>query len=535
MNKSNKRMLLIPVTLAIAVTLASGCSKSSDQSKNSDQKDVTITTARVVGADVTFKNGESTDENVHTRWAKDTLGITLKNDWTVGTGDAYTTKLRLLLNSNQKLPDVFRVSDKIFESQLIDSGAVMDITKSFDQYASERLKKLFADNPQLWYTVTHDGKHYGLPVTNAISSPEVLWIRQDWLNKLNLKAPTNIDEMEKVMDAFVNQDPDGNGKKDTIGLSVSLKNGIGSNLASTDFIFGHTAIPGSWNVDGSGALAYGSVQPTVKEGLTRMANWMKKGYLDPDAGTVDDSKASESFVQGKSGMIVGPVWMPEWPFGDVKFEYKAVPLPKGVDGKVGFRQEEISSVRLYFSSDFKYMKQFFEYLDKIMGPGFYDTTSEFANGWAENYDYIMKDGKPVYDVKQIPGGTASVKKYNLFWNDIQTPGKELEVMAKLGTGAAPTTPYELYFAQRPKRWAEASAVLKTYHDQGVNNEFIGPPTATQVQKGELLLKLENETFLKVIYGNVSPDTFDEFVASWRNSGGDAVTKEVNQWYTSVKK
>ncbi|ASA23484.1 hypothetical protein [Paenibacillus donghaensis] len=99
-----KRAVLTTAVFVLVTALASGCTKGNSKDAESTAKqDVTITTARMVGADFTFKNGESTDDNVHTRWAKDVMGITLKNEWTVGTSDAYTTKLRLLLNSNQKL------------------------------------------------------------------------------------------------------------------------------------------------------------------------------------------------------------------------------------------------------------------------------------------------------------------------------------------------------------------------------------------------------------------------------------------------
>lgn len=46
-------------------------------------------------------------------------------------------------------------------------------------------------------------------------------INQQWLNKLNLKAPTTLDEFTNVCKAFTNNDPDGNGKPDTYCLSFS--------------------------------------------------------------------------------------------------------------------------------------------------------------------------------------------------------------------------------------------------------------------------------------------------------------------------
>ncbi|MBB6734756.1 extracellular solute-binding protein [Cohnella zeiphila] len=549
MKKRLKKRAWVALATGVALLSVAGCSSASNsgQDAQSDKenagspKEVTISLGRVVGSDNKFKNGETIEDNVHTRWAKEKFGINFKVDWTVGTADAYNTRLRLLLNSNEKLPDVFTLNDPTMENQMVDSGKVMDITEAFDKYASPRIKDLYAKYPEIWNTVTYDGKHYGLPTFNANSSFSVLWIRKDWLDKLGLQPPKTIEDMEKVMDAFVNRDPDGNGVKDTIGLSLSLKKGVSAVkdtfMATSDFLFGHSAIPTYWSEGADGKLQYGSIQPTVKAGLGKLSEWMKKGYLDKDAGTMDEAKAAESFVQGKSGMIFGPTWMPQYPFNsDMKFDYEPVPIPAGIDGTMGFGSEPQSSVRFYFNKDFKNMDAFFNYLDAIMGPGFYDPSSEFANGWAEGYDYVMENGEPVYDPDKIPGGWIDVKKYTIYGNDIQTPKKELEVMAKLGRGEKPETPYEKYFSSRPKKWAEAAAVLQPYIDQAaVYDQFTGPPTETMAQKGELLRKMEDETFLKIIYGEEPVDSFDSFVAKWKSSGGDDITKEVNEWYQEVRK
>ena len=39
------------------------------------------------------------------------------------------------------------------------------------------------------------------------------WVRQDWLDKLGLKAPQNVDELYTVLKAFRDRDPNGNGKE----------------------------------------------------------------------------------------------------------------------------------------------------------------------------------------------------------------------------------------------------------------------------------------------------------------------------------
>ena len=72
---------------------------------------ITITTARPVGGDYTFINGEDINNNVHNKWAKDKLGIEIKDLWDTADNAAYHTKLRLSLTTQDQLPDVFIVQD----------------------------------------------------------------------------------------------------------------------------------------------------------------------------------------------------------------------------------------------------------------------------------------------------------------------------------------------------------------------------------------------------------------------------------------
>jgi putative aldouronate transport system substrate-binding protein len=44
--------------------------------------------------------------------------------------------------------------------------------------------------------------------------------RQDWLDKLGLKAPGNYRGFVQVAKAFTEQDPDGNGQNDTYGITI---------------------------------------------------------------------------------------------------------------------------------------------------------------------------------------------------------------------------------------------------------------------------------------------------------------------------
>ena len=57
-------------------------------------------------------------------------------------------------------------------------------------------------------------------------------------------------------------------------------------------------------------------------------------------------------------------------------------------------------------------------------------------------------------------------------------------------------------------------------------------TESMEQKWANLEKQENEMYLKIITGEQKIDYFDQFVETWKTTGGDDITKEVSD---AVKK
>jgi putative aldouronate transport system substrate-binding protein len=64
--------------------------------------------------------------------------------------------------------------------------------------------------------------------------------------------------------------------------------------------------------------------------------------------------------------------------------------------------------------------------------------------------------------------------------------------------------------------------------------FLGSPTPAMLERQAVLDTLENETFARIIMGDLPLEAFDSFVTQWQNQGGDAITTEVNEWYESVR-
>jgi putative aldouronate transport system substrate-binding protein len=178
-----------------------------------------------------------------------------------------------------------------------------------------------------------------VPSSNIKSGVNVMWIRQDWLDKLGLEVPRTLEELKVVAKAFVTQDPDGNGKNDTIGIigpanSGSLTN-IGQNLWGLDPIFGSfKSFPQYWLKDESGNVKYGSIQPETKKALGELASMYAEGLIDSQMLIRNDSQ--EPTLAGNVGIFFGPAWA-AYTMADSllsgKIDWQAYNAPLAADGK----------------------------------------------------------------------------------------------------------------------------------------------------------------------------------------------------------
>jgi putative aldouronate transport system substrate-binding protein len=554
--------------LVMAGTLIAGCtgsnSTSSERESNTPVVDVTapevqdvmsrgkydppitLSVLRPTGDLSGYKEGEDHHNNIHNTMIKERLGIDIKYLWTVEDKDgAYNTKLKLALSANEEMPDVVILRDPQVANMLIDSGKFMDVGELFDKYASPVYKDAINADPTIWHPYTREGKRYVLPILDYTMNLEPnLWIREDWMKKFNLKAPETIEDLEHIMDVFVNQDPDGNGEKDTVAFTTSFKNKFSTWMSDASFVFGmYGVMPNFWNKTEDGKLEYGSVNPGIKDALAKLREWMDKGYLSAEAGGVDEVKASELFTAGKAGIIAGPHWMSGWPLNDIKTnvptaEFKAYPVPKGPKGDWGIHGAlKKGNGEILINKNAKnpeaillYYNFFFEnYANPAAG-------SEFEYGLAQGYDWEIVDGTPTSDQTKFEGG-VNVWPYTLTFEGARIPDLMMETLVKLADGGQPETPFERQtFESRMQEEFHAAKVLQESVDQGMklyDEMFVGVPTDTMKSKWDLLVQMEMETFNKIVYGKVPVDTFDDFVAQWNTSGGKDITDEVNEWYESV--
>ncbi|WP_455617709.1 extracellular solute-binding protein [Eisenbergiella sp.] len=105
------------------------------------------------------------------------------------------------------------------------NGLFENLAPYIDAGNMPNVAKMFEDHPELRVLCTDEkGAIYGIPNYRSLwpRTNRVLYINQTWLDKLGLQMPTTMDELEEVLIAFKNGDPNGNGDTtDEIPLDYS--------------------------------------------------------------------------------------------------------------------------------------------------------------------------------------------------------------------------------------------------------------------------------------------------------------------------
>ena len=212
-------------------------------------------------------------------------------------GADFESKLSLLMASGDT-PDLF-VSSGIASQKFILDGVTADMTP---YVTPEKMPNYFKWVSEL------ELKRYA--VENAFERAPIIfprkvyrsyYIRQDWLENLNLEMPTNYDEMMEVMRAFTFNDPDGNGVQDTYGMSAA---GNGTSV-SWDFpqwikhgLIGAFMIRDNKLVDNQSDLNVQYVLQDIKD-------MMEEGIVDPDWFLNKGTEHVDKAAAGKVGIVVG--------------------------------------------------------------------------------------------------------------------------------------------------------------------------------------------------------------------------------------
>lgn len=492
-----------------------------------------------------FPEGEDLENNIYTRTYKDTLGINYSFKWTCP-GPQATEKKNTMYASGD-LPDFMSVDRKDFE-KLQKAGLLADLTTPIIEYASEYTRQyLTGEYSGLLDAATKDGKYYGL--TNGMSYKDngtMVWLRKDWLDKLGLEIPKTMDELEVVMKAFTEKDPDGNGQNDTYGMAMGTASQTPwSWTLDNSFLNSYNSYPGVWYKNSKGEIEQGMFgeesRARTRLALEKGAEFYQKGYINKEVATMDSEMRNQDIFSDKTGVFFEGIWGAYWPLvlhrdSSPEADWIAIPNVAGIEngGNNPVNDVNVSGI-LVATKNAKnpeaLVKMSNLYHDLNNNP----ETMKFDeyNTWPTDSNQIFLaypllifnpsfnyEGYKEISAAQESGKTDGLSQaYKMFYDQ----AIDFEKNGANGGFA----PYRTYF-----KGDTALSVVDSYieNNKNVFNEFTVEPTEFMIENEPTIKKLYDEMAINVIMGKSDITAYDEFIKQYDTTYGETATKEVNEWF-----
>ena len=561
-----KQIIALVSATALAATALAGCGKTSEENPQTTAvkeaegtakedlpfskyaETVTVHLGGSMNPNAKIPDGMSYEDNSYTRFLKDDLNIKVVYDWVASSSD-YDEKMNLCIGSGT-IPEMMNVNATQYRA-LLKYDMIQPLDQYFEDYASDKLKGFVkSGGEELKKCITNDkGEMMAIPAPSMmVGEMNEMWIRQDWLDNLGLEVPRTWDEMAAVAEAFVTQDPDGNGEDDTIGIlgpgNSNHINDIGDNQFGLDPLFcSFQSYPQYWLQDEDGTVKYGSIQPETRTALEKIQKLYTDKLIDPEM--LVRSNCQEAVLSGKVGIFFGPWWC-GYTVGDATLageaDWRAYFTPLSEDGNYYTHMAEPTTKYVVASKSCKNPEAAFKIINNEIAneqqwiadgitsteistadlyPLFnvYDNADEIETSYdaltkylageitMDDVDFsrhklLKGDMEAVTELKKEPYDDFSLDKWNL---DSDLAKTNLPRLVSLLVGGAPYV-NDKYIP--------------------VYNAYSGQ-TETMQAKWANLKKMEEETFAKIVMGKADISEFDTFVENWKNQGGDQILKEIN--------
>lgn len=510
--------------------------------------EITVTMGRVTTANPKLPAGDTYENNAYTRLVKDTFNAQITDQFEAN-GEDYSRQVSLAIASGE-LPDMMRVDSKDELKELVDNDLIEDLTTIYDQYATDNIKQIYDSyDGRALDNATIDGRLMGLPATSLDSAPTMVWVRQDWLDLLGIQLDADgdgaisLEEVEKTAQEFLKRDPGQTGNPvgipfvntlNTTDYNASAYTMLG--VASTEGAF-----PQYWMNGEDGKIVYGSTTEETKQMLGIMADWFKKGIIDPQFGTRTFDDITALYTNGQSGIAFGPWHIPDWGLISVKqmdknAKFSAYTL-EDAEGNVNVAHANPSNQFIVVRKGYEHP----ELAVKIVNL-FYD---KLAN------DKDVATTMPEAAKYQETGVDGSTRPFNIEVNSATSLLDDYSdvvrgIKGEIGLDEVRTTESKNNIGSIKTYLSDMDTddvtAWSKYHSRinGVGlidkltkeDKFVwmtpafSGTTSSMKQTWANLTKLEQESFIKIVTGSEPLDYFDTFVSNWKKQGGDQVIQEI---------
>jgi putative aldouronate transport system substrate-binding protein len=370
-------------------------------------------------------------------------------------------------------------------------------------------------NKDVLNNVSVNGKIYGLFRERDLAVDGIMY-RKDWLDNLGMQEPKTIDDLYNVLKAFTYNDPDKNGKNDTVGMTEEKMPGGVQPTGGPSMISTYMGAPNGWG-EKDGKFTPDFMTPEFLQALKFYKKLYDEKIIVQDFAVLNNQQKRDVFKQGKAGVYMGN--MADAPdlyssvikaFPEAKMDIigsvkgASEERPRGGTGYNGMIMFPKSSVKT--EADLKKVLAFF---DKMTDQKMVDLL-----GWGiEGRHFKTENGKPTF-IDQKLWDTESNSCFNqmvITRPTTKTPGEETALEKK------------------------RNVILPQSAKFAVINPINPLISATQNTKGVELTTAIDDAKTKFIYGKLDEAGWNKAIEDWRKNGGDKIIEEFAASFAKSKK
>lgn len=477
--------------------------------------------------------GATYEDNAYTNYLREMLNV--QNDSIILESEERYNDFIDILVKDENLPDVLVLTDRDMLTELVENDMVEDLTEVYENCTTDRIREMFESyGSGLLDSVKFNGRMMAIPETVTDHGPCLLWLRKDWMDQLGLSEPKTLEEAFDIIEAFQNNHMGAGPSEEAIGLlcDSGLVGTTSSNYSADPIFDSFGANPQCWQENERGEIVYGSLTEETKQAITCLRDLYARGILDSNFALREQNNLRDLVVSGRCGAFFGLWWTPNNPLMEQHEKDSSSDwVPYYLTAKSGHGENAYTNFR-----DNKYVvvRKGYEHPEIVMKiiSVLFDYTRYEAKDAEEINDYFAMNVDPKARplVINVDYNEAT---YKITENLRRALAGEISVSDLSAIEASYYKACNHYIADGSRAgedWAayksriSAVGLLVDAKYQPVTRKYL-PDGEGQIP--QTLQNLEKDTFIQMIMGKRSMDTFDDFVEEWYAQGGAELTQRLN--------